>query len=134
MSRQNLGTILDTPQAITGDWVDVGSPIETIDFSFFRSFIDLTIGDSQNIQFRYLLSYQSGSSEYPEQAITVNPTKTKIDPEIIEVNTDASQLIALPILTLMGTVAFVQLQVKALTVGSSAGTINSAYYRQYYQQ
>ena len=57
MAIQNEGNLITSPQTITGAWVTVGNAEtdsgekETLNYSFFSSFIQLDINDSLNVQF-----------------------------------------------------------------------------------
>lgn len=135
---QQSGNIITSAQTITGSWADVkdagtSGEIATGNYSFFNTNIELDINDSENVQFRYLALDISGGLEYFVPFMNIKNNKIELDYVPFEIKNDEDQNIIIPI-DLDQRVRILKLQVKALTVGSTAGIITTATYRQGYRQ
>lgn len=133
MALSNNGDIITSPQTITGSWADVGIEIETLSYSFFGSYIELDINDSKNVQFRYKALNSTGGSEYSLPFKTIKKDKVLLDDYPFEINSDTDQNIIIET-EIDQAVPIIKLQVRALTVGATAGIIETATYRQGYRQ
>ena len=130
---QNKGVIIDTPQTITETWADVGSEIPTNNFSFFTSYIDLDVNDSENVQLRYRAVFEEGGDDYIIPLKTIKRITVKLDDFSYEVNSDTDQKFVLEE-EIDDTVSFIKLQVRALTAGTTPGRLVSVKYKQGYRQ
>lgn len=130
---QSAGNLISSPQTITGSWTDVGGENETIGYSFFNANIQLDINDSENVQFRYLALNVTGGLEYFVPFLNIKVNKIELDYVPFEIKNDEDQNILIPI-DLDQRIRILKLQVRALTVGSTAGIITTATYRQGYRQ
>ena len=127
------GNIITSPQTITDSWTDLGLQIQTIDYSFFSTYLDIDINDSKNVQFRFRGIYDTGGADFIIPLKTIKKDKVLLDDVYYEVNSDADQKIILQT-DMDQNIKFIKLQVKVGTVGATAGIINTAKYRQGYRQ
>lgn len=140
MAISNEGNLITEALTITGtggNWQDVktsgAGETESLDYSFFTSFIELDINDSLNVQFRYVGLYVTGGLEFILPLKTIKKDKILLDAVPFEINSDSDQNI-LVATEIDQTVPIIKLQVQALTLGGTAGIITSATYRQGYRQ
>lgn len=138
MAAVSKGNIITSPQTITGSFVDVKDSgttgeIETLGYTFFGAYIELDINDSKNVQFRFRTLDVTGGTEYYIPFKTIRKDKSLLDDFPEEVNKDVDQNFVLEAI-MDNIIPIIKLQVKALTVGSTAGIITTATFRQGYSQ
>lgn len=140
MTLSAEGNIITAPQIVTDVWATMGAGnIETIGYSFFTPYIDITINDSKDVQFRFRLSYESGIGE-PLYIFPAKEAKkiggifyTDLDDFRFRLKNNIDQHMPIPI-DLDSTVKIIELQVMAGTVGITPAVIDKARYRQGYRQ
>ena len=133
MAISKSGNLIEAAQTITGSWVDVGATIETNKFSFFTSYIDLDINDSKDVQFRYRALFEEDGDEFIIPLRTRRKSSVTLRDYYFEVDNDVDQKFVLEE-QIDDTVTLIKLQVRAETVGATAGQILSAKYIQGYRQ
>ena len=112
-SPVSLTTANDT---LTTSWADVGSEIDCRGYTDIILYITLDINAALNARLRALGKWESaGTDEYNLVIETVSSSDIKIEPEYIEFNTDADQLVVLRIHT--GGIPFLQIQTQEGTDG-----------------
>lgn len=120
-------TLEGTPQDLTANWADYGSEISMQGFSRLGLFLTLDINDSLNVRVRVLAKHtNAGAEEYNLPIKTVSSTDVKIEPEYIEFNTDADQLVILEVDTNL-IVPICQVQISAGTAGATEGQFDASY-------
>lgn len=119
-------TLTSTAQDFTASWVNLGSAFRTTGGDTVTLWLKLDINNSLDTQFRILFYHTSGGDAYSPQIITPDATLNKTEPEYFEVQTDADQNIVVDF-GILGT-AYAQVQIKAGTVGATAGQIDESYY------
>jgi len=117
-----------SPQALTASWVDLGSVLFVKGACIAVLWVQLDINDSINARVRALARRESGAGalEYTLPIRTIEASVVKVRPAYFEFDTDADQNMLL-VAELDGAVPYVQYQVQAGVVGSTAGQIDSAY-------
>jgi hypothetical protein len=133
MAQNNKGNIIESPQTLTGSWVDMGSANECLNYSFFSPYIDLTINDSKNVRVRFRGLFELDGDDYIIPCKIVKQGKVVVDDFYYELDSDIDQKIILQTETDQNIYA-IKVQVMAGTVGDTAGVINSAMYIQGYRQ
>lgn len=124
--------LISSAQNLTGSWVDLGSEIKTEAQKTLAVFAVLDINDSLNARVRFLGKHASAhADEFTLPIRTISSSDVKLEPEYLELNTDADQKMILSV-ELYKVVPYVQVQVQAGTVGASAGQIDSAVYTMAY--
>ena len=133
MAAISTGNIITSPQTITGSWVDLGVEIESLDYSFFGAYIVLDINDSEDVEFRFRGLNVTGGTEYylPLKVIKNDRVDVKDFPYRIHVDEDQNFILGTELDII---IPIIKLQVRALTVGATAGIVTSATYRQGYRQ
>ena len=119
--------LLSSPQTVTASWVDIGAEVESGMRSDIGLWIKVTINDSANIDFRIQAKHTSGGDEYEIMDETIVNGLEAEDPQIHELNRDIDQDVYFHI-ALGGEIPFLQLQVKAGTVGATGATIDEVKY------
>ena len=119
-------TLTSAAQDFTSGWVNLGSAFRTTGGDTITLWLVLDINNTVNAQFRVLFYHTSGGDAYSPQIITPDATVNKIEPQYFEVETDADQNIVVDF-GILGT-AYAQVQIKAGTVGATAGQIDESYY------
>lgn len=127
------GNIITSPQTITGTWADLGVKIESIDYSYFAAYIKIDINDSKNVQFRYRGIYEDSGEDFIIPLKNIRGNKILLDDFYYEVNNDSNQNIILQT-NMDQNIKLIKLQVRANTVGATAGIVTYAKYRQGYRQ
>ena len=136
---------LATNQTLTADFTDIGLIIgpktlagttevdNVIDFSFLTIAVELNINDSKNVQIKALLVDEKDSKEFDLPINTIKKDIVDVEPLIhrFKFNIDANQAFQW---RLDKAIDAIQIQVKAGTVGSTAGIITSLRYRLSYSQ
>lgn len=121
-------TLLDSPQTVTANWVDIGSEIEIDGINDIGFWIKVTINDSNNIDFRYLALHALGDSdEYEIMVETISAGVEAEDPVVHELNRDIDQKVFFHF-PINGEIPVLQMQVKAGTVGATGATIDEVLY------
>ena len=133
MASQAKGNIIDSPQTITDSWADVGGEIETLNYSFFGAYLVLDINDSEDVEFRFRGLEISGGTEYYIPLKVIKNDRVDIKDFPFRIHSDVDQNLILET-QLDNIIPLLKLQVRALTVGATAGIVTSATYRQGYQQ
>lgn len=127
---QNIGfqSVKTTAQNVTDSWVDLGVEIVAFGYNKIGLWLDIDINDSNNIQIRALAknSNINTTNEYALPIQTVGTSDVKVEKEYFEFNVDEDAKYLLEIDT-GGHATEVQIQVKAGTVGGTAGQIESVY-------
>lgn len=128
MAKIAITTLLDSPQTVTGSWVDIGDEISTEGVGDIGFWIKVTINDSQNVDFRYLAKHTAAhADEYEIMVETITNGLEQEDPVIYELNRDIDQKI-FHHFPLNGEIPYLQMQVKAGTVGATGATIDEVLY------
>jgi len=123
-----LITLLSSPQTVTVSWVDIGSEINSGMSSDIGFWVKMTINNSANVEFRYLAKHTADhADEYEIMVETITAGVESEDPIIHEVNRDIDQKIFYHF-PISGEIPFIQMQVKALTVGDTGATIDEVKY------
>lgn len=117
--------LITAAQDLTNAWVDLGAEIPTARAESIALYLTLDINDSNDARVRMLTLHTSGGTEHVLPIRTVGASDVKVEDEYIEFNDDADQSMILS-WTLDGLVHYVQFQVMAGTVGSTAGQIDAA--------
>jgi len=113
------------PQAVTSGWVDLGSQIEVRNFERMALWVNVDINSTNNVQFRVLYGLESAGNEYQSVILSPGSSDVKFEGEYLEYNVDADGRFVFEF-GLMGA-NYAQVQVKAGTVGATAGQIDEAY-------
>lgn len=117
--------LITTAQNLTGSWADLGEIINTGDVESLALWLNLDINDSLTTQVRAVARINSTDTDNYELPITEVTTSQVNVAAQVYVLSDADQKIILPI-NLDDNVQFIQIQVKAGTVGATAGQIDGA--------
>ena len=133
MAIQNAGSLITSPQTVTGSWVDVGSAVESVNYSFFSTYIDLDVNNSKNVQFRFRGLYEETGSDYIIPIKSIKTSKILLDDFYYELDSDVDQNVVLQT-QIDQNVNLTKLQVRAETVGSPAAIVTEAKYIQGYRQ
>jgi hypothetical protein len=123
---KKIVTVKSSSQALTDTLADLGSEINVVGFDSINLYLNVDINDSSNVTVAILGKLEEGGTvEYYLPFDTLGTAKTLVDKSLYEINYDADggQVVSVP---LYGA-SFVQVQVKAGTVGASAGNITSCY-------
>ena len=137
--------ILDTNQTLTNTFTDIGAVIgpssiagstgdNLIMFSFLTVAVELDINDSEDFQIKALIvDAEDPTKEFDFPINTVKKNIVQVEPLVQEFNLDidANQTFSWD---LDNTVDAIQLQVRAGTVGATAGVITSIRYNIGYRQ
>lgn len=130
------GVILSTPQDLTGDWEPLGvGTIEVLGYSFIGIYFDLTINDSKDFQMRARGVYEIDPPEAQEYRVYTETIKK----DVIE-NLEKPQQFpdedqnGIKEFEMDSVFKFILIEIRALTVGETAGQITLARYRQGYRQ
>ena len=109
-------------------WEDLGDEIDTTAFDSVGVWLTLDINDSVNARVRVLAKHtQAGSEEYLLPIKTVGSSSVAIEDEYFEFTDDADGKYVLS-WQLDGVVPYVQVQVQAETVNTTAAQIDAAYW------
>ena len=120
--------VIDTAQAVTASFVDLGEEQSMEGFTKLGLFLNIDINDSLNIQIQAIGKTKPGGTiEYllPIRSANFSAGQVGVKTFILEMVDDINQGIILEVET-GNLIPFVQLQVKALTVGAAAGQISNA--------
>lgn len=138
-----MQTLKSTTQTLTGTFTNIGSVIgpaqlsgtgdTTKDFSFLVVGIELDINDSKDFQIRALGVDKKTSKEYKFPIDTTRKDKTKVLGALQEFDEDIDDNQFFD-WVLNNAIDAVQIQVRALTVGATAGSVLSAVYGLGYRQ
>lgn len=118
--------LIQVPVTLTADWQDLGKAMVTKDFDLFSLWFDLDINDSVDVQVRavaYPTLDLADAYVFPIQ--TVLGSKVEVQEQYFELSLDVDQKIIIP-LSISDLTPFVKIQVKAGTVGASAGQVLTA--------
>lgn len=142
MALQNTGELITSAQTLTASFAPLGSPIEVLGYTFYKVFPQININDSKGVEFRFKILNEIGGDEIIEP--TVDVTREKIGGVVkFKTTVRANEIHAIPddidqttIIQLRTgqNLALVQTEVRATTVGASAGEILTAKFRQDYIQ
>lgn len=113
------------PQAFTASWVDLGSQIEVRNYERLAVWVNIDINSTNDVQFRVLYALESGGHEYQAVILSPGSSEVKFEGEYLEYNVDADGRFVFEV-GLMGA-NYAQVQVKAGTVGATAGQIDEAW-------
>jgi len=118
--------LLSAAQPLTDTFADLGDEIRTNNFESFGLFLVLDINTSQDVQIRAMAKHTANSAdEFAIPIRTVSSSDVKIQDEVIELNDDVDQKVILQVDTDY-IMPYVQIQVRAGTVGGTPGEITSA--------
>lgn len=115
--------LLESAQDVTSGWVTVGEVISVGNKKSIALWIDYTANDSLSTQIQILAGATSGGVEHNIPIQTVGASEVEVAPWVLTLS-DANQKIVLPV-ELSGQIPFILVQVKAGTVGSTAGSFDS---------
>ena len=120
--------VIATAQTLTAGFVDLGDEIDVKGFTSVGIFLDVNINDSLDLQIRIIGRTESGGAD--DYLLNINSTsftsaKIRYKTGFLELENDADQKIIIEIPT-GNLIPFIQLQVKAGTLGASAGIITKA--------
>lgn len=120
--------LISAPQNFTADWADLGGEIDVGGMKYFSVGLEIDKNDSVDMRFRFLTKTAlSTTLEFVPCLKPITASVNAIADEYSEFDVDADQNRQL-IFNLFGCVQTVQCQIKAGTVGASAGQIDSAFY------
>lgn len=123
-----VNTLKDTAQDFTASWVDYGSEIGTDGHIHMSIWLNVDINDTVDARIRVLVKHTGGGSdEYSIPIKTVTDSVVSIKPEYYELSNDVDQKMVISF-DLDNIVPFVQIQIQAGTVGSTAGQILDSKY------
>jgi len=115
------------PQDFTASWVDLGAEIDCSGFNSLVLWVDVDANDSVDMQIRALGKHTTaGADEYVFPI--KNPssgTVTEISPQYFEFIEDSDNEYLIPV-EVDNLIGYVQFQIKAGTVGATAGQIDDA--------
>ena len=121
-------TLLSSPQTVTASWADIGSEITTDGYEDIGLWIKVTINNSQDVELRTQAKHESGGSdEYEMMTETITAGLETEDPIVYELNRDQDQDVYFHV-PLRGEIPYLQVQVKAGTVGATGATIDEIKY------
>ena len=103
--------LISSAQTLTGSWVNLGNELSVKGSRLIGLWSLLTVNDSLNVQARILIRHTSGGDDY------VLPTKSMMPAQ------DTDEMVTWELDAL---IPFVQFQVKAGTVGGTAGQVTAA--------
>ena len=89
--------------------------------------LKIDINDTLNAQFRILVSHTSGGDEYQRIIVTPTSSDVKFEGEYYELNVDGTDINFAESFAVTGS-SYAQVQIKAGTVGASAGNVSTAHY------
>jgi len=112
-ARDSSVSSLVTTQTLTGSYANAGVEINVIDYNRLGLYVACDTNDSRSITLQVLGSHTSGGTQYIIDGISI---KTIID---AVTTTDKNIYYEFDV----GTIPYVQIQIKAGTVGASPGTI-----------
>lgn len=122
--------VLTTAQDFTTSWADLGSEIDCTKNGpnrYLHIYIVLDINDGADMRLRALPKLTSGGTvEYVDAIMTVGSSVIKNEQEYIEFNVDEDANYHL-VYALKNGVEFLQLQIKAGTVGATKAQVDSCY-------
>lgn len=125
--RTDVTVVEDTPQDVTTGWVDVGAEQDCRGYHQIGGWWTFDINDAQNIRVRALAKHTSaGDDEYNLPILTVSSSDVKVEPEYIELNTDANQLLVISV-SCDNIIPYVQFQVSAGVAGATPGQVDALY-------
>ncbi len=120
--------LITAAQALTTSMADVGGNVEVFGRTGIKFWITLDINAANNVRFQLLELHESGGAEeYTRPIETIAPTLSQIDPEVIEFNQDADQLMSF-VFELDGLTPYVQLQAMMVTDGGADAEFDAVYY------
>lgn len=123
-----VNTLKGAAQSLTTSWTDYGAEIDTDGHEHISLWLDMDINDSQNARIRMLAKYaSSGADEYVLPIKTVTSSVVTVESEYFEFMVDENQKRIIEF-DLDNVVPFVQFQIQAGTVGSTAGQILDTMY------
>lgn len=114
--------LIESAQTLTAGFVSLGSEVNSRNYRIATLFLDIDINDSEDVTVQPLSSGESSDFSFPLK--TSGTGKILVDALTYEINTDADQKIAIS-MDVSG-IREMSFQVKAGTLGSSAGIINTA--------
>ena len=118
--------LISTPLTLTSSFQDIGDVIVVGDHDLAALWVNLDINDSSAIQFRAVGSDTEAftvSYNLPTQDITAS--LTSVEAQLIQLTNDLDQKIILPF-SISDAIPFIKFQVKATSVGSTAGQLLTA--------
>lgn len=124
----NPQPLITSAQVLTANFANFGSLINAKGFTSIGVFIKLNINDSLNVQLKAIgRTEEAGTDDYllPIKSVSLTAGTVKVKEGVFEFDSDADQLLIIEIET-GNLIPFIQLQVKAGTVGASAGQIDDA--------
>jgi hypothetical protein len=123
-TTKNLVTT-DSPQTITGAWVDAGTEIAIGGFTRMAICTQLDINSTTDFRIRVQYKIASGGTKYDSMILSPGASSVKIEPEYYELNVDADGNYCFDV-SLIG-MNYVQVQIMAGTAGSPAGRVLAMY-------
>jgi len=125
-SYSSVSSILASAQALSSSWTDLGTVIDMEDFSYVNVYVELTINNSTDVQFRSVVNIDENPTvDYQFVIENIETTKINVAKEYIEllVNEDSNIILEFK----ADGARYLQIQARAGTVGATAGTIDSLY-------
>lgn len=118
--------LISSAQDFTAAWVDLGGEIEVNGARWLGLWLDVDINNTNNPQVRVLAKHTANhASEFSLPILTVGASDVKVEEHYIEFNVDADQKVLLSF-DLDRVIPYIQVQIKAGTVGATAGQIDAA--------
>lgn len=124
----NPQPLISAAQDLTASFADLGSIVDVRGFTSIAVFLKIDINDSLNVQLQAIgRTKETATDDYllPIKSVSLSAGLVKLKAGIFEFDSDTNQLIIIEVET-GNLIPFIQLQIKAGTVGASAGQIDDA--------
>lgn len=120
--------LISAAQDLTANWADLGQVIDCKDITNFGLWLNIDINDSTGVVFRVIPMKDSSDTDEYSSVIedSSSGTATLVAPQLYDLESDADQKIVLQI-DVTDIVPYAKVQVKAGTVGATAGQVDEAY-------
>lgn len=120
-------SLISSAQTFSTTWIDLGPELLVAPASEIGLWLNVTISDTQNARVRALAKHTgAGADEYVLPILTESASAINVQDEYVELDDDADQKMILFWPT-KRVLVYVQFQISAGTVGTTAGQIESAY-------
>ena len=114
----------NAPVTMTTGWQDVGDEVSVGNRTALDLWVEWTINNSVDLQFRILYRLESDGTDYLSPILTPSGSKYLAEAEVFEMNVDADGAFRYQIpFNVSG--SFIQLQAKVGTVGATAATVDT---------
>lgn len=122
------GALISTAQDFTTAWADLGGEIDCTDYRLLILFIEIDRNDGANLKITALSKHTSaGTNEYWDAIYRITGSVVYAEPDYMEFNVDEDKKYKLKYLVDKAT-PYIQIQIKAGTVGASKAQIDSCTY------